>query len=50
MARERINATITYVSYIDKAANQKLFFFIKPADQSAPAFQMVLGTILLFFI
>lgn len=39
MARELINATITHVSYVDKAANQKQFFFTKSADQSASTFQ-----------
>lgn len=40
MDRELINATITHVSYVDKAANQKQFFFTKPAGQSEPTFQM----------
>ncbi|WP_046180381.1 XkdF-like putative serine protease domain-containing protein [Domibacillus tundrae] len=39
MPRELVNATITHVSYVDKAANQKQFFFTKSADQSAPTFQ-----------
>ena len=29
MPRELVNAKITHVSYVDKAANQKQFFFLK---------------------
>jgi hypothetical protein len=32
MPRELVNANITHVSYVDKAANQKQFFFTKSAD------------------
>lgn len=39
MARQLVNAQITHVSYVDKAANQKQFFFTKSADQSTPTFQ-----------
>ncbi|OLN21859.1 terminase [Domibacillus antri] len=39
MPRELLNATITHVSYVDKAANQKQFFFTKSANQSVPTFQ-----------
>ena len=37
MPRELINANITHVSYVDKGANQKQFFFTKSAKQ--PDFQ-----------
>ncbi|MDU0154451.1 XkdF-like putative serine protease domain-containing protein [Bacillus cabrialesii] len=37
MPRELVNAKITYVSYVDKAANQKQFFFMKSEKQ--PDFQ-----------
>ncbi|MEC1652045.1 XkdF-like putative serine protease domain-containing protein [Bacillus vallismortis] len=37
MARELVNAKITHVSYVDKAANQKQFFFMKSEKQ--PDFQ-----------
>ncbi|MGG1960748.1 XkdF-like putative serine protease domain-containing protein [Bacillus pumilus] len=37
MPRELINAKITHVSYVDKAANQKQFFFMKSDKQ--PDFQ-----------
>ncbi|MEC0552315.1 XkdF-like putative serine protease domain-containing protein [Bacillus haynesii] len=37
MPRELINAKITHVSYVDKAANQKQFFFTKSEKQ--PDFQ-----------
>ncbi|MGG0052159.1 XkdF-like putative serine protease domain-containing protein [Bacillus atrophaeus] len=37
MPRELVNAKITHVSYVDKAANQKQFFFMKSEKQ--PAFQ-----------
>ncbi|WP_203363077.1 XkdF-like putative serine protease domain-containing protein [Bacillus sp. REN10] len=37
MGRELINANITHVSYVDKGANQKQFFFTKSAKQ--PDFQ-----------
>lgn len=37
MPRELINAKITHVSYVDKAANQKQFFFMKSEKQ--PGFQ-----------
>ncbi|MCY8178839.1 XkdF-like putative serine protease domain-containing protein [Bacillus paralicheniformis] len=37
MPRELINAKITHVSYVDKAANQKQFFFMKSEKQ--PDFQ-----------
>ncbi|MFP7452700.1 XkdF-like putative serine protease domain-containing protein [Bacillus altitudinis] len=37
MSRELINAKITHVSYVDKAANQKQFFFMKSEKQ--PDFQ-----------
>ncbi|WP_144625207.1 XkdF-like putative serine protease domain-containing protein [Bacillus velezensis] len=33
MPRELINAKITHVSYVDKAANQKQFFFMKSEKQ-----------------
>lgn len=33
MARELKNASITHVSYVDKGANQKTFFFIKSDDK-----------------
>ncbi|MBM0064937.1 XkdF-like putative serine protease domain-containing protein [Alkalicoccobacillus gibsonii] len=39
MPRELVNAHITHVSYVDKGANQKPFFFSKSADnQSQPTF------------
>lgn len=34
MPRELINAKITHVSYVDRAANQKQFFFMKSEKQS----------------
>lgn len=34
MPRELINAKITHVSYVDKAANQKQFFFVKSEKQN----------------
>ncbi|MGR2790192.1 XkdF-like putative serine protease domain-containing protein [Bacillus subtilis] len=37
MPRELVNAKITHVSYVDKAANQKQFFFMKSDKQ--PDFQ-----------
>ncbi|SDC13996.1 hypothetical protein SAMN05421663_101484 [Terribacillus halophilus] len=37
MARELKNASITHVSYVDKGANQKTFFFTKSNDK--PDFQ-----------
>ncbi|MRT18436.1 terminase, partial [Vitellibacter sp. q18] len=37
MPRELINANITHVSYVDKGANQKQFFFTKSDKQ--PDFQ-----------
>ncbi|WP_144470976.1 XkdF-like putative serine protease domain-containing protein [Bacillus pumilus] len=37
MPRELINAKITHVSYVDKAANQKQFFFMK--SEKRPDFQ-----------
>ncbi|MBS4161598.1 terminase, partial [Klebsiella pneumoniae] len=37
MPRELINAKITHISYVDKAANQKQFFFMKSEKQ--PDFQ-----------
>ncbi|CAI8940749.1 XkdF-like putative serine protease domain-containing protein [Bacillus sp. IT-13CA1] len=37
MQRELVNAKITHVSYVDKAANQKQFFFMKSEKQ--PDFQ-----------
>ncbi|MGE6629841.1 XkdF-like putative serine protease domain-containing protein [Bacillus sp. NPDC077027] len=37
MPRELLNAKITHVSYVDKAANQKQFFFMKSEGQ--PDFQ-----------
>ncbi|WP_271753072.1 XkdF-like putative serine protease domain-containing protein [Bacillus paralicheniformis] len=37
MSRELLNAKITHVSYVDKAANQKQFFFMKSEKQ--PDFQ-----------
>lgn len=37
MPRELLNAKITHVSYVDKAANQKQFFFMKSEEQ--PDFQ-----------
>lgn len=37
MSRELINAKITHVSYVDKAANQNQFFFMKSEKQ--PDFQ-----------
>ncbi|MGQ8922595.1 XkdF-like putative serine protease domain-containing protein [Bacillus halotolerans] len=37
MPRELLNAKITHVSYVDKAANQKQFFFMKSEKQ--PDFQ-----------
>nr|WGD58167.1 XkdF-like putative serine protease domain-containing protein [Bacillus subtilis] len=37
MPRELVNAKITHVSYVDKAANQKQFFFMKSEKQ--PDFQ-----------
>lgn len=37
MPRELINAKITHVSYVDKATNQKQFFFMKSEKQ--PDFQ-----------
>ncbi len=37
MRRELINAKITHVSYVNKAANQKQFFFMKSEKQ--PDFQ-----------
>lgn len=37
MPRELINAKITHVSYVNKAANQKQFFFMKSEKQ--PDFQ-----------
>ncbi|MGG3801784.1 XkdF-like putative serine protease domain-containing protein [Metabacillus fastidiosus] len=37
MGRELKNATITHVSYVDKAANQKKFFLTKSADK--PTFE-----------
>ncbi|PAC82338.1 phage portal protein [Bacillus sp. 7788] len=37
MPRELINAKITHVSYVDKAANQKQFFFMK--SEKHPDFQ-----------
>lgn len=33
MAREIVNANITHVSYVDKGANQKQFFFTKSDDK-----------------
>lgn len=39
MPRELVNATITHVSYVDKAANQKQFFFTKSVEQLEPTFQ-----------
>ncbi|MEM1505929.1 XkdF-like putative serine protease domain-containing protein [Domibacillus sp. 8LH] len=39
MARQLVNAQITHVSYVDKASNQKQFFFTKSADQTEPTFQ-----------
>ncbi|WP_309087186.1 XkdF-like putative serine protease domain-containing protein [Domibacillus sp.] len=39
MARQLVNAEITHVSYVDKAANQKQFFFTKSANQTVPTFQ-----------
>lgn len=33
MPRELVNAKITHVSYVDKAANQKQFFFMKSEKQ-----------------
>lgn len=39
MTRQLVNANITHVSYVDKGANQKQFFFTKSADQSEPTFQ-----------
>ncbi|MGE8079031.1 XkdF-like putative serine protease domain-containing protein [Peribacillus loiseleuriae] len=38
MPRELINAQITHVSYVDKAANQKQFFFTKSATDQ-PSFK-----------
>ncbi|MCY8131441.1 XkdF-like putative serine protease domain-containing protein, partial [Bacillus spizizenii] len=37
MPRELVNAKITHISYVDKAANQKQFFFMKSEKQ--PDFQ-----------
>ncbi|UPV77780.1 XkdF-like putative serine protease domain-containing protein [Bacillus rugosus] len=37
MPRELLNAKITHVSYVDKAANQKQFFFMKSEEK--PVFQ-----------
>lgn len=37
MPRELVNAKITHVSYVDKAANQKQFFIVKSEKQ--PDFQ-----------
>ncbi|MEC1665514.1 XkdF-like putative serine protease domain-containing protein [Bacillus halotolerans] len=37
MPRELVNAKITHVSYVDKAANQKQFFFMK--SEKKPDFQ-----------
>ncbi|WP_336183264.1 XkdF-like putative serine protease domain-containing protein [Bacillus sp. 205(2023)] len=37
MPRELVNAKITHVSYVDKAANQKQFFFMKSEEK--PVFQ-----------
>ncbi|MDU7578389.1 MAG: XkdF-like putative serine protease domain-containing protein [Bacillus subtilis] len=37
MPRELVNAKITHVSYVDKAANQKQFFFMK--SEKEPDFQ-----------
>ncbi|MCY7470488.1 XkdF-like putative serine protease domain-containing protein [Bacillus safensis] len=34
MPRELINAKITHVSYVDKAANQKQFFFVKSEKEN----------------
>ncbi len=34
MPRELINAKITHVSYVDKAANQKQFFFMKSEKEN----------------
>ncbi|OES45817.1 XkdF-like putative serine protease domain-containing protein [Domibacillus iocasae] len=39
MTRQLVNAQITHVSYVDKAANQKQFFFTKSAHRSEPTFQ-----------
>lgn len=43
LPRELINAKITHVSYVDKAANQKQFFFMKSEKQ--PDFQKELKVI-----
>lgn len=37
MARELVNASVTHVSYVGKAANKKEFFLMKSADE--PTFQ-----------
>lgn len=40
MPRELKNASITHVSYVDKGANQKQFFFTKSDSQkNKPDFQ-----------
>ncbi|MGJ9460111.1 XkdF-like putative serine protease domain-containing protein [Oceanobacillus sp. CF4.6] len=39
MPRELINANITHVSYVDKGANNKQFFFTKSNSKGEPDFQ-----------
>jgi hypothetical protein len=39
MTRQLVNAQITHVSYVDKGANQKQFFFTKSAVPSQPTFE-----------
>lgn len=41
MARELKNAKISFVSYVDKAANQTEFFFTKSAEP--PSFEKKFG-------
>lgn len=38
MPRQLYNASITHVSYVDKAANKQKFFLTKSADKQAPTF------------
>lgn len=45
MSRELINAKITHVSYVDKAANQKQFFFMKSEKEKQHGFQGGVGEV-----
>jgi len=38
MPRQLYNASITHVSYVDKAANKQKFFLVKSANQQQPTF------------